>query len=406
MIKLAWRNILRKRGRSFFTGLAVALVVLFTAVQSGMMGAIENGIYENLTSVGGHLQVRVAGYGDAQDFGDTLLRDAGAVQTTLQGVLPEEAELVSVLEVGGLLEGDGRSRGVVLVGTQQPAALRESFVDKYLLEGAFPFNHDVESVALGRTLAESLKVGVGDTVYMYASNTEGYGAAAYTVMGLLDVPSSQSVGYVSLQAAQELAAPDALSRVEIHLPGYRTLGDDARLPAVKAAVAGALGGAYSVETWAEVNPGLKGYLDLLGPVNIVFLALFFVLAGLVVTNTIYLSIIERVREFGVMMALGLGRARVGLMVLFESLFLVGVGAAAGALLSGLILSQTAKGFSIPDAAELLGTSNFPDVLYTSVTAERVVIIVVFVLATGILAALLPARTAGRLEPVEAMRFTA
>ena len=406
MIKLAWRNILRKRGRSFFTGLAVALVVLLTTVQSGMMGAVENGIYENLTGVGGHLQVRVAGYREARNYGDTLLRDAGAVQTTLQGVLPEGAELVSVLEVGGLLEGDGRSRGALLVGTAQPATLRESFVGEYLLEGTFPSDGDVESIALGKTLAEALKVRIGDTVYMYASNAEGYGAAAYTVMGLLDVPNSQGVGYISLGAAQDLAAPDALSRVEVHLPGYRTLGDDAQLPAVEAAVAGALGGAYSVETWAEVNPGLKGYLDLLGPVNIVFLALFFVLAGLVVTNTIYLSIIERVREFGVMMALGLGRVRVGLVVLFESLFLVGVGAAAGALASALILSRTAKGFSIPDAAALLGTSSFPDVLYTSISTERVLIIVVFVLATGILAALLPARTAGRLEPVEAMRFTA
>jgi ABC-type antimicrobial peptide transport system permease subunit len=121
-------------------------------------------------------------------------------------------------------------------------------------------------------------------------------------------------------------------------------------------------------------------------------------------NTIYLSIIERVREFGVMMALGLSRWKVMLMVFYESLFLCATGAVMGAILGSLILWRTSQGLKI--AAFQTIFEGFPDTLYTTISTERIIIIVVFVFVTGVLSALWPARTAGRLEPVEAMRFTA
>lgn len=405
MLKLAWRNIWRKRGRSFFTALAMALVVMFTTFQSGLMGAIKNALFTSLVNTGGHIQIHPQNYRDARDFSDTLIRNAGQVDEALRGVLPANTDFVSVLQTGGLLEGNnGRSRGIALVGIGQSANLRETFAKDYVVEGKLPEDGDVESIALGQKLARSLKVALGDTVYMYTSNTEGYGAAAYTVVGFLDMVGSQAIAYTSLQAAQELAAPDAVSRIEVHFSGFNTISDDARLPAVKAEIEKALDGGYSIETWAEVNPELKGYLDIIGPVSLVFLGIFFVLAGLVVMNTIYLSIIERVREFGVMMALGLSRWKVMLMVCYESLFLCGTGAVMGAVFGSLILWRTSQGVKIAAFQTLF--EGFPDTLYTTISTERIIIIVVFVFVTGIFAALWPARTAGRLEPVEAMRFTA
>jgi ABC-type lipoprotein release transport system permease subunit len=404
MLKLAWRNIWRKRGRSFFTAFAVALVVLFSIFYSGLVGGIRNAFFTSLVSTGGHIQVHPQNYRDARDFSDTLIRNAGQVNEALSSVLPANTDFVEVLQTGGLLEGsNGRSRGIGLIGIRQPTNLRDTFVKDYVVEGNLPNDDDVESIALGASLARSLKVGLGDTVYMYASGTEGYGAAAYTVVGLLETPNSQASAYASLLAAQELAAPDSVSRVEIHLSDFKKISDNENLPAIKAEVEKTLAGEYSVETWDEVNPELKGYLDLIGPASLIFTLIFFILAGLVVMNTVYLSIIERVREFGVMMALGLSRWKVMRMIFYESLLLCGTGAVFGAIVGGLILwrtSQQGLKLPLPEAIEL------PEILYTTITTERILIIVLFVFITGIFAALWPARTAGRLEPVEAMRFTA
>ncbi len=101
-----------------------------------------------------------------------------------------DAEVVAVLEVPGLLESDGRSRGVVLQGVGQLDALREQYARDTLAEGRLPEPGDLEGVALSRGLARALGVGMGNTVYMYAPGTEGYGASAYTVVGLLDLPGT------------------------------------------------------------------------------------------------------------------------------------------------------------------------------------------------------------------------
>ena len=97
-----------------------------------------------------------------------------------------------MLEVPGLLEGDGRSRGVVLQGVDQPRAMRERYAADTLAGGRLPGPGDLEGVALSRGLARALGVGMGNTVYMYAPGTEGYGASAYTVVGLLALPGACS----------------------------------------------------------------------------------------------------------------------------------------------------------------------------------------------------------------------
>lgn len=408
MFTLAWRNLWRKRGRSLMTAGAIALVVLITLIFFGLSTATDNGIYQRLTERVGHLQVHVAGYREVREFADGLI-DAAAVQTKLQATLPE-AEMVASLDVPGLLEGDGRSRGIVLSGMFHSAALRARFSDTHLVAGVLPQPDDLQGIALGGRLARALQVELGDTVYMYAPGVLGFGAAAYTVVGLLDYGEAlldSRSAMVSLAAAQELAAPDAVSRFGLQFPDITRVVDDVQILEHQEALAAALGPAYLVETWRQIEPSLAATIELTEPIMAVFSAIFFILAGLLVTNTIYLSLIERVREFGVIMALGANRRKVIGMVLTESLLLCLAGAAVGAALGGISLAFMAQGFSFPEPlASAYVELGLPRVFYAGITASQVLTVLVFTLVTALLAALIPARTAGKLEPVEAMRFTA
>lgn len=409
MLALAWRNLWRKRNRSLMTAGAIGLVVLMTLIFYGFAGAAINGLYQRLTVRLGHVQVHVAGYREHRDFADRLIVDAEAVQAQILTGFPD-AEWQATLEVPGLLEGDGRSRGVLLMGMAHSPLKREQFADTYLIAGGLPAAGDLTGIALGRRLAKALQVELGDTVYLYAPGVLGFGAAAYTVIGLLDYgePGVDSrTALVSLAAAQELAAPNAVTRFALYWPALTRLGDDARVADHQAALAAALGAAYAVESWRQVEASVAAYLDLYDPIMAVFSAIFFILAGLLVMNTLYLSLIERVREFGVIMALGANRRTVIGMVLTESLLLCLAGAAAGAVLGGLGLAYMAQGFSFPEPlATAYAEFGLPRVFYGSITALQVLTVLTFTVATALLAALIPARTAGRLEPVEAMRFTA
>ena len=126
-------------------------------------------------------------------------------------------------------------------------------------------------------------------------------------------------------------------------------------------------------------------------------------------NTIYLSLIERVREFGVIMAVGASKQKVIGMVISESLLLCFTGAAVGAAVGMSFVAAMSRGFRLPlpeAQQDLYASMGIPEVLYGSVSLEQILITVGYTLAIGLLAAILPAWTAAKLEPVEAMRFTA
>ncbi|HKI57686.1 MAG TPA: FtsX-like permease family protein, partial [Trueperaceae bacterium] len=263
-------------------------------------------------------------------------------------------------------------------------------------------------IVLGRSLARALGVAIGDRVDVYAPGTEGFGAASFTVSGLLDVadPAVQArTALVSLDAAQALAAADAVSRFEIHYPNVKRVADDAVSVRVPRALSPLLPG-LSVEGWRQVSPGLVKLLNAFGPMLAIVTLIFYVLAGLLVVNTVYLSLIERIREFGVLVSLGMtGRRLMGLITL-ESVLLCAAGAAAGAAVGGALVALLGHGFTIPGFQEYIASFGMDPMFYPSVTAGQVAQAVAFALATGVLAALWPASLAARLEPAEAMRFAA
>ncbi len=407
MFALAWRSIWRQRTRSLAAALAVGFVVWLSLVYFGLVGAVMNGLYANLTEATGHLQVHTAGYRDARDFRQTVITHAGFLQAQLsEAEVP--AEVVAALDVPALVSGETRARGVLLTGVDQPPGVRRRFEERYLKAGTLPQAGDPDGIALGGGLARTLKVTIGDTVYAYAPGTDGTGASAYTVVGLLDFPESTldaRTAVLSLAAAQDLAAPAAVSRLELHFPQFTRSDQERDLKDVQQILSAQLGGTVTVETWREVFPAMSQLERIIRPYTMFYMAVFFVLAGLLVVNTIYLSVVERTREFGVIIALGASRRRVMRMVLAESLVLCATGATVGLALGLASTGSLARGFTYPGLEDVMAEFGLP-VLYASLQPVEVVITVVFVVVTALLAALWPARAAGRLEPVDAMRFVA
>lgn len=407
LFSLSWRNIWRHRSRSLMTAGAVGLAVFFTLVYLSFLGAMENAIYNSLTASVGHLQVRVEGYREKREFRDLLIANAAKVEAQL--AQKTQAGRVIALEIPALVASETRSRGVLLVGDQRPPELRARFIQQHLLEGALPQMDDLEGIALGQALAKALKLRLGDPVYVYAPGTEGRGAAAYRLVGLLrfpDIALEARSAYLSLAAAQELAAPGSATRIELHFP-FTRYAQDAQLGPLQTQLAQQLGPGLSLESWKQASPAIAQIFDLLTPLVLIFAALFFGLAGLLVLNTIYLSLLERTRELGVMASLGAGPAQVTRMVALESMLLCSSGASVGGALGLLSIAALSGGLPLEALFGEVGRAfGLPDKVYLSLRAWDIPITLGFTLATGLLAAWWPARVAARLEPVEAMRFSA
>lgn len=407
MIALAWRNLWRQGRRSLVTLLVVALVVFLAILYYSLGGATSNSIYGDLTREVGHIQVHAAGYRDARNFGSGLLQESRELRQKLVQSEPD-ALIAGSLQVPVLIAGETRSRGIALSGQDWPPLLREDMV-RDLTEGSFIEAGNLTDIVLGASLARALAVGVGDDVYVYAPGTEGFGAAAYRVRGLLELGDpNREIGtaYLSLAAAQELAAPGAVSALQVYFPDIHTLAEDNRVQDAAVNLRRVLGGELEVESWRELDPAMANFVNYLAPVMIVATSIFFLLAGLLVLNTVYLSTLERIREFGVLISLGArGRTVMG-MITLESVLMCLLGAAIGLGLGLASVASLADGFIFPGQEETFEQLGMNPMLYPSVEPWQVLVAVGFALTTAILASLWPASIAARTEPAEAMRYVA
>ena len=173
------------------------------------------------------------------------------------------------------------------------------------------------------------------------------------------------------------------------------------------ALRSALPETLTVEGWRDIDPSLATLVQFFTPVLLVMSLIFFVLAGLLVLNTVYLSTLERVREFGVILSLGARGRRVLGMVTLESLLLCLSGAALGLAIGLPLIALGSNGFAMPGyAEEMLAEVGLPTVFYLSIEPWQVLLAVGFAVLTAFFAALGPARMAANIEPAEAMRYTA
>ena len=167
----------------------------------------------------------------------------------------------------------------------------------------------------------------------------------------------------------------------------------------------ALSDTVEVETWRELDGGLATMLTFLTPMMTLISLIFFVLAGLLVLNTVYLSTLERVREFGVIIALGAKGRRILGMVTLESLLMCLMGAAVGLGFGLILVAFGSNGFSFPGyAEEMMAEVGLPNVFYLSVQWWQILLALAFAVLTGFFAAFGPARMAANIEPAEAMRY--
>jgi ABC-type lipoprotein release transport system permease subunit len=407
MLAMAWRDLLRQGRRSLIAAVAVALVVFMAILVYAMGGAMKNSIYQDLTEAAGHVQIHPAGYRDAQAWEDGLMPSDGELSRALQARAPD-ADVVSALVVPALVAGEDRSRGVAIRGEDRSERLERAFVEEHLADGRGLTAGATGEILLGASLAQALEVSLGDPVYVYAPGGEGFGAAAYELVGLLDFddPSREIAEVeITLAAAQDLAAPGRLAYVGLHLPDARTVASDPDTRALAAQLAGDLGPAYQVEHWRELDPGLVAMIDFLMPIMVVYSAIFFILAGLLVLNTIYLSTLERVREFGVVLALGARGRDIVRIVTTESL-IVCLGGAVVGLAAGLsLVAVLSDGFRFPGMDSLMAEVGMNPVMYPSLEPWQIAVAVGFAILTGVAAAAGPARMAARIAPAEAMRHT-
>ena len=403
-LSLGWRNIWRNRRRTLISmsaiGLGLLLVIFYSGLVGGMMGDAKN----QLDNGGmGHVELFATGYRTSHDV-SAAMPDVEAWRKTLQ--LPPGAEVGTRVLARGLATSARGNEPVQVLGVSWEDEQLLSAHLRDVKRGALPTTEDAHGVLIGEQLAERLALKVGSKVRIMAQRADAeMGADLFRVRGIfhsLSPAIGQRQLYVSQAAARELLGMEkGAHQLLVQLP------DPTKAEEVASALRPGLSG-VEVLTWGDLLPILRRMEALMDNVVFFMAAFVYLLVGLGVLNTMLMSVLERTREFGVLMALGTRPRKIIGVVLAESFWIstiaVIIGAALGAFLTwrfGLEGLHVVKG---SESMQLEGAT-ISTLVKTRFNPRDVIKATSLVYFMALVVGLYPASRITKLQPAEALRRT-
>ena len=403
MIRLAWRNLLRNKARTWLTaggiGFSVLLVSFAMSIQSG---SYEIMIESATRYFSGHGQVSDASYIDQPRFERTVT-GAAALQAELETI--EGLAVMPRVQAFAVVSMGEKSLGGMVMGVD--FAVETQFLDIYdnVLEGQIPSASD--EALIGSSLARNLGARVGDELIVLGSGKQGAVATAiFIIAGIVET------GQVELDRTLVFAPINGVADAfylqdEAHIL-LLMVEDLSQLSAIGAQIETKLTESLTLQTWQQLLPMIEQSIELDKAGNQLFYSLLLILVVFAVVNTFVMVLFERTREFGLFMALGMRPWQVIGQVQFEALLLSLLGVTLGlALAMPLINYLSAVGIPLDQMGGeevvrqmQMGSIDrlFPKPTFTSLFTAPIVMIV----GTQLAALVSTVRVRG-IHPVAALR---
>jgi len=399
MLSLAWRNLVCNVRRSLITVSAVALGLASLIFLWGFNDGVHNTMMRNLQQViVGSIQVHANGYFHHPKLTKTV-PDSAQVTKLLQEL---GADRVTYrLRAFALAAGKETSEGLILLGMQPDMEQKATRIAAKVDRGRFIRNNDEAACVLGKTTARNLGVDIGDDVVFLSQDR--YGSLAAEKLTLVGIISSGEMGIdrglaiIPLGFMQKMTAMQGKSsEIVVQLPREQ-------LESVTVALKEKLGASYEILRWYDMYPMMKQWVELENAFYYIFLSIVLVIVAAGIMNTVLMSMLERIHEFGVMMALGCGRMRLAAMVVMESIMLGLAGVVAGVVVGLLLVNYFhSAGIDLSSQMDSIARFYLNPVVHTEIDTDHLLDTVLAVMAAAMTASIWPAIRAARLQPVEAI----
>ena len=401
--RLAWRNLWRHGRRTWLTvGAMIFCNILLVFMISFQFGTYSLMIDSTLSVLTGHIQIQEKDYNAEQRMRNTV-PDGAALAAELRKKTGNSA-MAARGTTFALASSEERSFGIQIMGVQPAFEDQISTLPGLVKQGRYLQDNDSDEIVIGSVLARNLRVGIGDEVTLLGAGRDGsFAAGVATVVGIINSGMSEldrSVAQVPLGYFQSVfSMNNQVHSIVVNVGSLSAVADEKSQ--LKALISSE---DVVVLDWDELLPGLKQAIqaDLFSA--FVMYGVLIVLVAFSVLNTQLMAVLERTREFGVMMALGLRPGALARLVFLETTIMSLLGLFIGCLIGTAITAYfQANGVYIPGMEEAMDKYNLPGELYPQVSLISVLVGPVIVFIGGMLAAIYPALRLFTLAPVAAMR---
>lgn len=404
-LKMAWRNIRRNLRRTLITLSAItfglAAMIIFFGFTDGFHAQwVEN----TVKAYTGHIQIYSSGYRDDPQLNRSIANASEIIK--LLKTEPAVDTYAERVEVQGLISTAENSYGVLIRGIDSGAEVKITGIKERIIKGDYLNEDKGRGVLIGHRLAEKLNAEIGDKIVLMVQAADGsLTAELFRLRGIFRIGAAEldsSFAIVTLKDAQAFSLlGNRITEIAVMIKSPVDVS-----PVSKRLKESLVSSGYEVYTWEELMPALQEMIDLDNIFMYLILLVVLVVVSLGILNTMLMSIMERTREFGIMMAVGTSPGNVILLVMLESFFIGIIGIISGAGIGiGVNRIISIKGF---DLSRWGGATEFFAILDPVIYPETDIINVLWscaiVFLTALIVSVYPAVRAARLRPVEAMHY--
>jgi len=397
---LAWRNLWRNHRRTTIMLAAITVgvwaMIFMTALMRGM---VDDMLLNSIRSLPGEVQIHHPAYRDDPSINNSIPAPTAELIDVLQ--IPEVVAWTSRVRVPAVISSERDSRGMVLLGVEPVSEMAVSFDTDSIIEGRFLEDSNDRGLVIGLKMAEHLETELGKRVVVMSQDPDNNIAdRGFRVVGIYKAKLAsleETYVYAGRDTIQQLLnIENQVSEIAITGEDYRNV--DKWYPKIKQATG------ENVDTlpWYEINAYLGSMMSMMDGFVLVWVVVIFLALSFGLVNTLVMAVFERIREIGLMQALGMRPSMILYQILLESFLLLLIGLLLGNIVAiatiiplqgGIDISVVAKGM------EMMGSSSM---LYPALKIEDMVLANVIVIILGLLTSILPAWRAASLDPIKAL----
>lgn len=383
---LAWRNIWRNKRRTLITTASVFFGVLLSAFMTSMQeGSYAQYIRAIVNSYSGHIQIHRNGYWNDKIINNSFVSDSNI--NALLHSIPEIAIYSPRFEIFSLASSEDVTKGVMILGIDPLAEDKITNISGKLKEGNYLKDGD-NGVIIGSRLAQFLKIGINDTLVLIGQGYHGSSAAGkYPVRGIIKHPSPEldrTLVCMEIHSCQELFSASNLLTTMVIM-----VNENEKTDPTKKMLSDSLGSGLEVMDWMQMNQLLLKQIDSDRAQGVITKGILYMIIAFGILGTVMMMVAERTKEFGVILAVGMKKRKLILIVMLETIFMGMTGVIAGVVASIPLLFYFLYN-PIPftgQAAEMMLQMGFEPAMYfsmaPSVFYEQALTIFIFTLIIGL-----------------------
>jgi ABC-type lipoprotein release transport system permease subunit len=402
IIKIAWRNVWRSKTRSLVVIAAVCIGMIGGVFSSALMfGMMEQRIKVAISTEMAHIQIHNPKYIDNQES-KYFIDNTNEYLTKIRKI--EGVNAAARLKVSAMASSAETATGVVINGIIPTDEIKVSDISTRLVAGDYFAEDKSNQILVGSEFAKKLKLDLRSKVILNFQDTSGtLTGGTFRVCGIFKTSNKaydETQVFVRKGDLAQLCLYDENVSQEIAI----LINDNEKLDEVKTEISGIVGKNLLVRTWKEISPDLAMLTDMMTQYGayLVFIILMALAFGII--NTMLMAILERKKELGMLMAIGMNKPKIRRMIVWETIFLTFIGTIIGIVISQLLVGYFGRvGINLGIYADAFESMGYDSMLYPVLNTGFYIQVVSLTIFTALFSAIFPIRRAIKMNPAEVLR---